>query len=96
MNNPISSEDKTIINSAERKQIEASDPTRSVWVNASAGTGKTKVLVQGVSLYIKTNPVRLLCKKCDPGFSSSWGNYAGSALVIQLLRFFATTDFGFD
>lgn len=69
MNNPISSKDKTIIDSAKRKQIEASDPTKSVWVNASAGTGKTKVLVQRVLRLLLpklngkkgTRPDKVLC-----------------------------------
>src|SRR3990170_1076945 len=30
------------------KQSQASDPSRSVWVGASAGTGKTKVLIDRV------------------------------------------------
>ncbi len=35
-------------NDAGLKQAEASDPLRSVWVGASAGTGKTKVLIDRV------------------------------------------------
>lgn len=38
-------------------QHRASDPTRSVWVNASAGTGKTKVLIERV--------LRLLLPRLD-------------------------------
>ena len=36
------------IHLAETKQNEASDPQKSVWVSASAGTGKTKVLTDRV------------------------------------------------
>ena len=55
---------------AERAKIEASsaqlpaaDPNGSVWVEASAGTGKTKVLTDRVlSLMLHgTAPARILC-----------------------------------
>src|SRR3982750_4955157 len=41
------------------RQIEASDPTRSAWVAANAGSGKTHVLAQRV--------IRLLLAGVDPG-----------------------------
>ena len=44
-------------------QRRASDPEASVWVNASAGTGKTKVLTDRVLTLMLhgTPPERLLC-----------------------------------
>uniref|UniRef100_UPI003782E8EB UvrD-helicase domain-containing protein n=1 Tax=Inquilinus sp. TaxID=1932117 RepID=UPI003782E8EB len=44
-------------------QREASDPRRSVWVGASAGTGKTKVLTDRVLrlMLAGTAPDRILC-----------------------------------
>lgn len=48
---------------AEQRQREAADPAASVWVSASAGTGKTKVLTDRVlSLMLAgTPPQRMLC-----------------------------------
>lgn len=48
---------------ASGQQMKASDPTKSIWVEASAGTGKTKVLSDRVLrlLLSGVNPVRLLC-----------------------------------
>ncbi len=46
------------------KQSQASDPLRSVWVGASAGTGKTKVLIDRVlrlMLQGNTLPGKILC-----------------------------------
>ncbi len=46
-----------------RLQAEASDPKRSAWVSANAGSGKTHVLVQRVVrlLLDDADPARLLC-----------------------------------
>lgn len=48
---------------ATKQQREAADPVRSVWVEASAGTGKTKVLTDRVLrlLLAGVKPQRLLC-----------------------------------
>src|ERR1700751_129134 len=54
---------------AGAKQSRASDPSRSVWVGASAGTGKTKVLIDRVlrlmlpriSGELATQPGKILC-----------------------------------
>lgn len=54
---------------ARTAQRRASDPDRSVWVNASAGTGKTKVLIERVLRLLLprengapgTQPHRILC-----------------------------------
>jgi ATP-dependent helicase/nuclease subunit A len=49
--------------SADTPQIEASDPRRSVWVSANAGSGKTTVLVQRVIRLLLDGvaPSRILC-----------------------------------
>ncbi|MBA5724294.1 double-strand break repair helicase AddA, partial [Candidatus Liberibacter sp.] len=51
------------ISQTKLRQLEASDPTRSVWVSANAGSGKTYVLVQRVLrlLLAGYNPSSLLC-----------------------------------
>ena len=48
---------------ADQLQAMASDPLASVWVNASAGTGKTKVLTDRVLRLLLggTAPERILC-----------------------------------
>ncbi|MFM2129834.1 MAG: hypothetical protein RL477_1380, partial [Pseudomonadota bacterium] len=48
---------------ADARQRRAADPAASVWVGASAGTGKTKVLTDRVLalLLAGTPPERLLC-----------------------------------
>lgn len=46
-----------------KQQLKSSDPTRSVWVSASAGTGKTKVLTDRVLklLLSGVSPHKILC-----------------------------------
>ncbi len=48
---------------ANRIQAKAADPSASVWVSASAGSGKTKVLTDRVLalLLAGTAPQRILC-----------------------------------
>lgn len=48
---------------ATSQQMAAANPEQSVWVEASAGTGKTKVLSDRVLrlLLAKVNPARILC-----------------------------------
>ncbi|WP_374334129.1 UvrD-helicase domain-containing protein, partial [Aestuariivirga sp.] len=48
---------------ASRAQIRASDPSATVWVNANAGAGKTKVLVDRVVRLMLggTEPSRIMC-----------------------------------
>lgn len=51
------------IANASAQQRQASDPKVSVWVEASAGTGKTKVLSDRVLRLLLSgiNPARILC-----------------------------------
>src|SRR6185437_13001556 len=51
------------VNTADQVQRRALDPTASVWVSASAGTGKTKVLTERLLTLMLdgTDPSRLLC-----------------------------------
>src|SRR5947209_20071519 len=46
-----------------KRQIDASDPDRSAWVAANAGSGKTHVLAQRVIrlLLAGVDPARILC-----------------------------------
>ena len=48
---------------ADRAQRQALDPSASVWVSASAGTGKTKVLTERLLTLMLdgTEPARILC-----------------------------------
>jgi ATP-dependent helicase/nuclease subunit A len=48
---------------ADLAQREALDPAASVWVAASAGTGKTKVLTERLLtlMLAGTDPARILC-----------------------------------
>lgn len=59
----LSAQKQARIELASRQQRLASDPERSVWVEASAGTGKTKVLSDRVLrlLLNGTPPGRILC-----------------------------------
>lgn len=55
--------DAVILEEATRRQRMAADPSCSVWVGASAGTGKTRVLTERVLglLLAGTSPGRVLC-----------------------------------
>ncbi len=48
---------------ASRRQVEAADPTESVWLSANAGSGKTRVLIDRVARLLLggTEPQRILC-----------------------------------
>ncbi len=59
---------KQIVEQASSLQAKASDPRSHVWVGASAGTGKTKVLTDRVLRlmlpadgHVPTDPTRILC-----------------------------------
>src|SRR5271163_3593508 len=51
------------VGAADQTQRRALDPTASVWVSASAGTGKTKVLTERLLTLMLdgTEPSRILC-----------------------------------
>ena len=58
MMDKYSIEKEKLLKLAISQQQEAANPRKSVWVEASAGTGKTKILSDRV--------LRLLLKKIDP------------------------------
>ena len=62
-NNEILSQRKSLSHRASSQQQRASNPEKSVWVGASAGTGKTKVLSDRVLrlLLNDVNPSKILC-----------------------------------
>ena len=63
MENKYKEEQEKLGRLATSQQRFAADPNMSVWVEASAGTGKTKVLSDRVLrlLLAKVNPSKLLC-----------------------------------
>jgi ATP-dependent helicase/nuclease subunit A len=72
-------------------QRRASDPAASVWVSASAGSGKTKVLTDRVvSLLLRdTSPERILCLTFTKAAAAEMANR-----VNELLSEWATADDG--
>jgi ATP-dependent helicase/nuclease subunit A len=63
-------------NDATRAQIAAADPTRSTWVSANAGSGKTRVLTDRVArlLLNGTPPQRILCLTYTKAAASNMQN----------------------
>ncbi len=61
--NKYKAEKQELINLATQQQSAAANPHQSVWVEASAGTGKTKVLSDRVLrlLLEKVDPAKILC-----------------------------------
>ncbi len=61
--NKYKEEKDKLIKLASSQQMSASNPNKSVWVEASAGTGKTKVLSDRVLrlLLANVNPSKILC-----------------------------------
>ena len=61
---------------ASAKQLEASDPRSSAWVNANAGSGKTHVLVDRVIrlLLTGTEPSRIMCLTFTKAAASEMSN----------------------
>lgn len=64
-------------------QRQAADPLRSIWVSASAGTGKTKVLTDRVLalLLAGTSPHRLLCLTFTKAAAAVMANRINQALA---------------
>ena len=64
-------------------QRQATDPLRSIWVSASAGTGKTKVLTDRVLalLLAGTSPHRLLCLTFTKAAAAEMANRINRALA---------------
>jgi ATP-dependent helicase/nuclease subunit A len=67
---------------ASLRQRRAADPNASVWVSASAGTGKTKVLTDRVLalLVTGTEPFRLLCLTFTRAAAAEMANRVNDAL----------------
>ncbi len=65
-----------LLDDASRRQRQAADPQSSVWVGASAGTGKTKVLTDRVLtlLLSGTLPQRILCLTFTKAAAAEMGN----------------------
>ena len=56
MTEPVFSPDSPAFEAAKRAQAEAADPTQSAWVEANAGSGKTKVLIDRVARLLLRRP----------------------------------------
>lgn len=53
---PVISPDSPAFDAAKAAQAQAADPTLSTWVEANAGSGKTKVLIDRVARLLLTRP----------------------------------------
>ncbi|MFL1877137.1 UvrD-helicase domain-containing protein, partial [Hansschlegelia beijingensis] len=71
------------------RQAAASDPRRSAWVSANAGSGKTYVLVQRVVrlLLAGAEPSRILCLTFTKAAAANMQNR-----VVERLRGWATAS----
>jgi ATP-dependent helicase/nuclease subunit A len=71
-----------IVEQASAIQRRAADPGRTIWVDASAGTGKTKVLTDRVLslLLAGTPPARLLCLTFTKAAAAEMANRIASEL----------------
>lgn len=56
MTDPVFSPESPAFEAAKRAQAEAADPTQSAWVEANAGSGKTKVLIDRVARLLLRRP----------------------------------------
>jgi ATP-dependent helicase/nuclease subunit A len=72
-----------VISAADRAQRSALDPASSVWVSASAGTGKTKVLTDRLlTLMLSgTDPSRLLCLTFTRAAAAEMANRVNATLA---------------
>src|SRR5438045_4827701 len=74
-----------------KRQIDASDPDRSAWVAANAGSGKTHVLAQRVIrlLLAGVDPAKILCITFTKAGAANMTNR-----VFDSLRRFTSLDDG--
>ncbi|MEM9178469.1 MAG: double-strand break repair helicase AddA [Pseudomonadota bacterium] len=56
MTEPVQSPPSDAFEAAKRAQAQAADPTQSAWVEANAGSGKTKVLIDRVARLLLRRP----------------------------------------
>src|SRR5690349_13542551 len=75
---------------ASLKQLEASDPSATVWVNANAGSGKTHVLVDRVIRLMLggTEPSRIMCLTFTKAAAAEMSN----RLFERLSKWIALSD----
>jgi len=79
---------------ASNRQRQAADPTASVWVAASAGTGKTKVLTDRVlNLLLAGNaPHKLLCLTFTKAAAAEMSNRINAKLATWAVADDASLD----
>lgn len=87
--NDISTQRQTRIRLASQRQYQAASPQQSVWVEASAGTGKTKVLSDRVLrlLLNGASPAHILCLTYTKAAASEMNNR-----IIDRLAKWASID----
>lgn len=101
--NKYDEEKQSLINLATRQQSAAASPETSVWVEASAGTGKTKVLSDRVLrlLLSKVDPAKILCLTYTKAAAvemneriakrlSAWAIISGQELEKELKKLLGT------
>ena len=73
---------------ATRQQGRAADPASSVWVSASAGTGKTKVLTDRVLalMLAGTSPHRILCLTFTKAAAAEMANRIAKTLSAWVIE----------
>ncbi|MEM9054184.1 MAG: UvrD-helicase domain-containing protein, partial [Pseudomonadota bacterium] len=84
---PITSPDSPAFTAAIGAQAVAANPERSAWVEANAGSGKTKVLIDRVARLLLTRPDG---RKGAPPDSILCVTYTKAAANEMLARLFAT------
>ena len=84
---PIASPDSPAFTAAIGAQAIAANPERSAWVEANAGSGKTKVLIDRVARLLLTRPDG---RKGAPPDSILCVTYTKAAANEMLARLFAT------
>ena len=73
---------------ATSRQVEASEPGRSTWLTANAGSGKTRVLTQRVARLLLTGvePQRILCLTYTKAAASEMQNRLFATLGDWAMR----------